>query len=265
LFAREGMILDRDAFAVLEAMGRDDIIGGARLALRTGYAAAEQFAVLEGNGLFTGQVESLEAFSPVRQNLPVYRLPESSEFTVLSRWNDPDRKPLGVSLWTRQWADGKIAVLPFSLNEFGVEQGFLTARRKSQIEALLTWLTGCELPVRLCGPAYDVQTVVRQHRSRRRVFLGLANFGLDDATEFAVYLPALAGAACAQVRILDSRGKWREVKRPVGEGGRLKFRGSLAVPAQEVRAYEIRRTKDRLLQPNDTISLSRMSPKQGTP
>jgi len=238
-FACDGMLLDRDAFAVLEAMGRDDILGGARLAQRPGYPAAEQFAALAQNGLFAGETDSLEAFSPVRNNLPVYQLPASPEFTTLGWLHDQNRQPLGVGSWTRHWAGGKIVVLPFSFNEPGVEQGFLTARRVSQLAALLTWLTGRELPVRLEGAAYDLQVVYRQHRAGHRVFLGLANFGLDDATDFTVVVPALAGATTTHIRVLDNRGKWQYVIRPVGEGGRLVFRGLLTVPDQQVRAYEI--------------------------
>jgi len=239
-FAREGMILDRDAFAVLEAMGRDDIAGGARLAPRTGYAAAERFTESELNGKAAGLEVSLAGFSPVRESLPMFQLPDSPEFTVLSRFQDQGRQPMGVSLWARQWADGKIVVLPFSLGEPGTEQGFLTAVRKSQVEALLAWLTGSELPARLgFAEAYDVQIVYRQHCAGDRLFLGLANFGLDDATEFSIYLPLLDGASAAEVRVLDSKGKWRSLERPVGAGGRLEVRGPMAVPDQEVRAFEI--------------------------
>lgn len=71
------------------------------------------------------------------------------------------------------------------------------------------------------------------------MFLGLANFSLDDATDFSVYLPALAGVKTVQVRMLDSQGRWRAFDRPLGDGGRLAIRGPLAIPDQEIRAYEI--------------------------
>ena len=239
-FVREGMIVDRDAFAVLRAMERDDIIGAARMTSPDGYPAAERYAESDLNGMAAGQVVSLEGLSPVRLGLPIYEIPDSPEFTPLCWLDDQDREPLGVNLWARQWAGGKIAVLPFSLNESGCEQGFLTALRKSQFEALLEWLTGRPLPSRFGhAEAYDMQVVYRQHRSDGRVFLGLANFGLDDATEFSIHVPILDGASAAEVRVLDNRGKWKSVQRPVGAGGRLDFRSSLAVPDQEVRAYEI--------------------------
>ena len=239
-FAADGMIIDRDAFAVLRAMERDDIIGQARMTSPSGYPAAERYAKSDLNGMASGQVVSLAGLSPVRLQLPIYELPDSPEFTALCWLDDQDRQPLGVSLWTRQWAGGKVAVLPFSLNESGCEQGFLTALRKSQFEALLQWLSGRALPFRFGhAEAFDVQAVYREHCEGDRVFLGLANFGLDDATEFSIHLSLLDGASAAQVRCLDNKGRWRSMQRPVGAGGRLDFRSSLGVPDQEVRAYQI--------------------------
>ena len=239
-FAREGMIIDRDAFAILREMNRDDIIGPANIIDNPGFPAAERYTKSDLNGKAAAQTVDLAPLAVVRHNLALYHIPDSPEFTPLCWLDDQGRQPLGISTWTRQWSGGKIAVLPFSLNEHDCEHGFLTALRKNQLETILEWLTGQPLPLRFgYGEAFDLQAVYREHRDGDRIFLGLANFGLDDANEFALHLPLLDGAAQAQIRVLDSKGKWRSAQRPVADRGRIDIRTSLGVPDQEVRAYEI--------------------------
>lgn len=241
-FAATGMVIDRDAFEVLQHLGRNDIIGGAGLLPIPGFPAAEQFADSPINGEAAGLRQSMEPLSAVRRDLPVYELPDTAEFTALHELLDQDGNSLGVSSWVREWDGGRIAVLPFRLSDATGENGLVTAMRKTQIEAMLEWVTQRELPVRFgFDTAYDLQVVYRQNSAGDRVFLGLANFSLDDLSKLALRLPALASAGCIEVRMLDGRSNWQTAECPVGEGGYIELPGKFKIPAMQVRAFELAR------------------------
>jgi hypothetical protein len=142
----------------------------------------------------------------------------------------------------REWDGGRIGVLPFRLSDATGEVGLVTAVRKTQIEAMLEWVMQKELPVRFAfDTAYDLQVVYRQNSAGDRVFLGLANFSLDDLSKVALRLPALATAERVEVRMLDGRSKWQTAECPAGDGGCIELPGKFKIPAMEVRAFEIAR------------------------
>jgi len=233
-FAREGMILDRPAFDTLAAMGRDDILGSAASAPMGGIPVQERFLEDARNGEAAGKAMSMELAIPVRPLLQGFRLPDLLEFTALTQFMDADGMDLSAGVWTRAWAGGRIAVLPFSLNESASENAIMNRLRKAQLQALLAWLTGAPLPVTVEG-APDLQLVYRH--APGRIVLGLANFSLDAADRYKLTIPALAGAERVQARVLDSSARRHEATLPVKDG-RLTLGGRFKVPAQEVRLIE---------------------------
>jgi hypothetical protein len=239
-FARDGMVVDRDAFEMLQHMGRDDILGGARLLPMPAFPASEQFMDSSVNGEARGRHVALDSFSVVRHDFPIFDLPESDEFTPLCQFLDQDENPFGVSAWTREWSGGRIAVVPFRLGQASAERGLLAPLRKTQLEAMLEWTSGKQLPVRFgFDSAYDLKVVYRQHTSGKRVFLGFGNFSLDDLTDVTLHLPLFAEAKTVEIRMLDDQGKWKSTESAIGEGGCLKLRGRFGIPDQEIRVYEI--------------------------
>lgn len=237
-FAREGLVLDRPAFETLCALGGDDILGGARSRPMGGIPVLERFIDSPTNGQAAGAAMSMEMAIPVRPTLQGSDLPDSDAFTALSWFEDADGVRLSAGLWTRQWRGGRLAVLPFSLDEPGSENAFLNRNRQWQLECLLEWLTGAALPVRVHG-APDLATVYRESRQKNRVVIGLANFSLDAADGFSLVIPALEGTPQVVMRVLDGSAKWQTAERDVEPGGRLVLGGRFRIPAQEVRLIEL--------------------------
>ena len=239
-FAREGLLLDRPAFDMLASMERDDLLGGARPGPMGGLPVEEHYAEHQMNGIASGMVMSMEMAIVVRPTLPGFTLPDSPEFTPLTTFMDADGLPLSTGVWTREWEGGRLAVLPFSLNEPASEYAVLNNNRKSQIETLLAWLTGAPLLARIEGFP-DLSVVYRESKHQKRLVIGIANYGLDDADRFTLIVPTLANAKQVEVRVLDNNAKWHSGDLAVGEGGRLLLKGRFSVPAQEVRVFEIER------------------------
>jgi hypothetical protein len=204
-----------------------------------GMPVLERYADAPRNGRAAAQRMSMEMAIAVRPTLLGFELPASGEFDTLTWFEDADGLRLSAGVWTREWAGGRLAVLPFSLDEPGSENAILNQNRKWQIEAVLEWLTGRPLPVKVDGAA-DLAAVYRESRGRDRIVIGLADFALDDADEFALIVPALAGRKKVGVRMLDNSGRWGTAKKDVGGDGRIELGGALAVPAQEVRLVELR-------------------------
>jgi len=237
-FAREGMLLDRPAFDVLAAMGRDDILGGARPAPMGGIPVLERFASCPHNGRAARQVLSMELAITVRPSLEGFRLPAEPSFTALTHFEDADGATLSPGVWTREWSGGRLAVLPFSLAEAASANAILNFTRKAQLESLLRWLTGRPLPVTVEGLA-DLAVVYREEPGAARVVLALANFALDRAEGGHLRIPALAGKGRLRAHILDSASRRHVQMCEAGPDGGIELRGRLAVPPQQVRLVEL--------------------------
>ena len=238
-FAREGMILDRAAFDVVAAMGRDDILGGARPVQMGGIPVLERFGRSGQNGKAMGRVMSMEMAIGVRPTMQGFDLPPGRAFATLSRFEDADGAVLSPGVWTRRWRGGRLAVLPFSLAEPASANAILNPLRKAQLETLLAWLTGEPLPVTVEG-AVDLAAVYREEPGGGRIVLGLANFALDKADAGWLCIPALAGRGEVSASILDSAARRHAaVCHPEADGG-IALAGRLAVPAQQVRVVELR-------------------------
>ncbi|MBI2193817.1 MAG: hypothetical protein HYU36_17715 [Planctomycetes bacterium] len=241
-FARAGLMVDRAAFEMLGDMGRDDILGEARSCPMGGVPVRETFLPHPVNGRAAADVISLEMAIPVRPKLRAFALPQGQEFTALSRFEDSDGQPLSPAVWIRQWPSGRLAVLPFSLDDPDSFHAFLNPSRKAQIEAILEWLARSPLPVTLEGVS-DLAVVFREDPRRRLAVIGLANFGLDDAAGFSLVLPGLAGSRRAKLRMLGSHAPSRSREAAIDPHGRVRLGNRFRIPAQSVRLLEVRRIR----------------------
>ena len=237
-FARQGMVVDRPAFDTLCAMGRKDITGGATSRPMGGIPVPERYTDDARNGSAAGKVMSMEMAIVVRPSLEGFDLPASGGFTVLSEFEDSDGTTLSPAAWAREWAGGRLAVLPFDLNEPASANAILNTDRKAQLETCLEWATRAPLPVQVAG-ACDLAVVYRESAKPKGVVLGLANFALDDANEIVLRLPAFSRKKQVSVQMLDSSSKWRSGTVKVGEDGTLTLKGRFGVPSMEVRLYRL--------------------------
>lgn len=237
-FAREGLILDRSAFEVLAAMERDDLLGGARSGAMGGLPVEEVCADQAANGRAAGSILSMELAIVVRPTVAGFSLPASSDYTPLGWYLDAEGQRLSPSVWSRVWDGGRLVVLPYALNDANAEYAILNPVRKVQLESLLAWAAGRVLPVRI-ERGCDLAVVYRE--GAKSLVVGLANYALDDADDYALVLPALAGLSMVSARILDDQAHWQAARLPVDEEGRLRLSGPFRVPTQQVRVIEIAR------------------------
>ena len=201
-----------------------------------GTPVAEQFGDENRNGRAAGRMVSLETALAVRPTLQGFELPQTGEFDTLSWFEDDDASRLSPAVWTRHWHGGRLAVLPFDLNEEGSQCAIVNWKRKWQIESLLEWLAQRPLPVKTAG-APDLWVTYRESSSR--LVIGVANYSNDPTNGFSLIVPRLEGKKRAVVSALNSSAHWRTASVPVEPAGTIRLRGKFAVPAQEVRLFQI--------------------------
>ena len=135
--------------------------------------------------------------------------------------------------------DPSLVVLPFSLQEIYSENAILNCDRQSQLCSLIEWATQKPLPVRVEGFP-DIAVVYRDTADRHRILIGLANFSLDDAEDFALIVPVIPGGTAVVLNALDRGARWRRSPVVAESGGGIRPGKRLIVPAQTVRVVELR-------------------------
>lgn len=253
-WARHGLLIDRPAFEMLVALGRDDILGGARAyrppgndpakaTLRKGQrvAALERFTDDARNGRAAGRMLSMETAIALRGLFESVRFPRlretgTKEFSVLSWFHDQEDAVFGPAVWAREWEGRRIVVLPFGLQDERAEYAILNWKRQWQLRGALRWLAGGSLPAHVEGMP-DVHVVYRASPDGRRVVLSLANFSNDVAQGGRVVVPALArhGVRAVTGRVLASDARWSRFRSRVDTDGGIALSDALTIPSMETR------------------------------
>jgi len=235
--AAGGLVIDRTAFDTLLALDETGRIGGATTAPMPGVPAWERFEDVPENGRAAGDINSMETATARRADMPAFVLPDDPRIRVLSWLEDEDGQRLSLATWIFETEQGRIAVLPFSMDDTSSISAIANWKRKGQIESLLEWAARKPLPVKVSGVA-DLFCVYRETAERDRIVLALANFSQDPATEFTLKIPAMEEWNSWWLRVTDEMGNWPATQR-FGEGSEICSDGLFTIQPMAVVMMEI--------------------------
>lgn len=148
------VLLDAEAAWELCRMGLDHLIG-CRVEPETGHYAREVLSDHEANGRYGGSV--IQCRNRVERE-HVFRIAAADDATVLSEMRDLDDRPLGAGVTLFEGDAGRVAVFPFS---FAAMRGWVLARRRVQLDWIMSWLARCKPAVFIDGSP-DIVSLVHQ-------------------------------------------------------------------------------------------------------